>query len=334
MRKRYLLLLFFTIISSGQNVYICTNSPKTIYRFNPDHTSTFICNVYNTSGVLQDIAISPDGRFFVNTSNKIYELIIETGQATLLATLPPTAYTSLVCSNDYWLYSIAEPSLDLIRYSILTGAVETVGHVGHPTSGDLTFYKGNLIFQSWTGDGDYFMMAYNLQTGVVNDIMCLPGVAMLWGLATLFIDCDIDGEILAVSGMQNMFSMAFPDSLTPFQYPTNPAYQSGMMGMASDNEHLGSLCPSVTLDYLECQNLSIPQINSGEIATYPVPSKDIVYFELDDVREVAICTLSGQLLKKINQHVNAVNVSEFETGVYILKIRTSKQSFTKKIIKL
>ena len=70
---------------------------------------------------------------------------------------------------------------------------------------------------------------------------------------------------------------------------------------------------------------------------YPNPAKDIVYIEFSpdvDCQSVEIYTLDGRLLKSQNNNFDKINITNLNSGVYLMKVRMSDGSeFTERIVK-
>ncbi len=103
---------------------------------------------------LGDIAIAPNGKIYslrngFNTNLEILEVDFTNNLATLIATLPiPTSGSySLTCSNNFELFALGS-NYELWKYNLITGNSSFVANLGSSSPGDITFYKGNIIFQS------------------------------------------------------------------------------------------------------------------------------------------------------------------------------------------
>ncbi|MGI9526419.1 MAG: T9SS type A sorting domain-containing protein [Weeksellaceae bacterium] len=69
-----------------------------------------------------------------------------------------------------------------------------------------------------------------------------------------------------------------------------------------------------------------------QMSIYPNPVHDFVNIKVDeDIEYVSIYSMNGELVKK--DSTSKINVGELEKGTYILKVKTTTQTFTKKFIK-
>ncbi|MDD2192000.1 MAG: T9SS type A sorting domain-containing protein, partial [Bacteroidales bacterium] len=76
----------------------------------------------------------------------------------------------------------------------------------------------------------------------------------------------------------------------------------------------------------------------NEILVYPNPTKDEVYIRAkgEQINSYSLCNISGQLLlksEKIKTKSEKLNLSAFTKGVYILKVVTDKNVYSRKVIK-
>jgi len=331
----YVLMLLQLFVSSrvqAQTIYGVSNEKK-IYRINEDYTSTYLSTAGPTPFLIGDIAISPAGVMYGVAQNSIYQINPQTGQTTFIVELPPCCYVSLVCSNDFELYMINSSQKSLYKYNLLTNTITNVAYLGFYTSGDLTFYKGNLIFQTWSDDGSvYIVKAYNLASGNLVDILCHPGYLQLWGLTTKYNSCD-SGTILAINPNNELLDMNFEDQTfteLPFVFPSTEV----LYGLASTNEYLGSLCTSQELENLACM-LSIDDFKKNKVTLYPVPTDDQLYLgNIDAVSNIWIYDMTGKMVKKQSgQSIKEIAVSDLVKGIYLLKIENDEGTFIKKFVK-
>ena len=67
---------------------------------------------------------------------------------------------------------------------------------------------------------------------------------------------------------------------------------------------------------------------------YPNPVKDILYISTPDMRNITIATITGSVM--LNQDVKddklSIDVNDFNKGIYILRISTSTETITEKIV--
>jgi len=78
--------------------------------------------------------------------------------------------------------------------------------------------------------------------------------------------------------------------------------------------------------------LTSPDISkASEFAIYPNPAKDILQISGMDVASVKIYSLAGQMLKEV-QNSAVVNVSDMETGIYLIDVKDQDDISYKELI--
>ena len=77
---------------------------------------------------------------------------------------------------------------------------------------------------------------------------------------------------------------------------------------------------------------SLPQITVSQIEIYPNPASEKLYVKTlsNEIPMLQLYSLNGTLLKKVK--ANEIDIKEFNTGTYILKIQTEKGIFGKTIV--
>ncbi|WP_310992195.1 VPS10 domain-containing protein [Aequorivita marina] len=94
------------------------------------------------------------------------------------------------------------------------------------------------------------------------------------------------------------------------------------LGLVRYNINLATL--SITSELVENNTVSI----------YPNPVKNsFAINSYDSIEAVTIYNMAGQKLKKVNNVNEAINISDLVSGMYVVKVKTSKGTLTKRIIK-
>ncbi|MFD2601040.1 T9SS type A sorting domain-containing protein [Flavobacterium suzhouense] len=78
---------------------------------------------------------------------------------------------------------------------------------------------------------------------------------------------------------------------------------------------------------------SFPKSNA---LVYPNPASDVLHFQTTDgttIDRATIYDLSGRLMKEYNNINSSISISDLQTGTYIIKLVSGKETFTQKIIK-
>ena len=81
----------------------------------------------------------------------------------------------------------------------------------------------------------------------------------------------------------------------------------------------------------EQNDLSTEELAQVDFTVYPNPTKDILNVKADKLIESTVMTLNGQELLKSKE--SSINLSNLNTGIYLLMIETENGTFSKKIIK-
>ena len=78
-------------------------------------------------------------------------------------------------------------------------------------------------------------------------------------------------------------------------------------------------------------------INKAEESTVkigPNPVSDILYITAEDVLNVNVFDKEGICVKSASSNVSTINVSDLSTGIYYVKVKTTKEEKTVKVVKL
>jgi len=215
----------------------------------------------------------------------------------------------------------------------MTNGLTTVAYMGYEPSGDLAFYKGNLICQTLHENGQvYTIKAYNPETGTLKDLFCDLNPLNFYGMASVSNDCG-DETIYATNDMGNFFIVDFDNQTYSQQSIQFPADEISFW-LACTNEYLGSLCTVQDLEDLQC-TLLLNTNSKKDIVIYPNPAKDVIYFKnYEQIGEITIWDLTGKQIKSINKaSISEIDISNLAAGIYVLKIKEGENYSIRKIIK-
>ena len=240
-------LLMLLCLSTGiSQTYYLSTVDNEIYRLEADNTLEYVFAVNGLQSQIFDIAISVNGTFYAMAGSKIIEIDASDGSFDILVSLPAeeVAYTSLVCNDQGELFYINNDSKELYKYVIADQTIELIDNLGYNTPGDLTFYKGNIIFPSYP-----YIRAYNLENSSLSDIHCLPEVnSLIWGIANDFSSCT-SNRILASTASKEIWEINIEED-TISVLPIN-TLDLTIYGMASLNEYAAADC-SAQLESISC----------------------------------------------------------------------------------
>lgn len=78
---------------------------------------------------------------------------------------------------------------------------------------------------------------------------------------------------------------------------------------------------------------SVNEINNNNIVLYPNPAEDFITIECDNITKVEIYNALGQNIDKIECDNNLrISTSEYNPGIYILRIHINNRVYTKKVV--
>ncbi|GEM_PF-2452247 len=89
---------------------------------------------------------------------------------------------------------------------------------------------------------------------------------------------------------------------------------------------------SLTANFQDVTGLT--ELEGAELSIYPNPAKDEVSVKSNElINEIKLITLSGQVVKSIvvDSHESVINISNLQTGVYLIQIHTDKGIATDRV---
>jgi len=328
-------LIFICVVEIlAQNIFFST-SDNEIFRLNEDNSITSITSVVGLSDAIWDIAISPDNEFYGLVKNEIIKINILDGSFEVVTELPSLIdnygfdeffYSSLVCSNNYELFTLENETTVLYKYNILEDTLVELDTIGSYTPGDMTFYKGNL-FIAQNGK----IKAYNLQSKTLKTIFCLPSENyFLWGLANDFDNCD-ENKIISSNPNGGIWELnietGVSDSILSVEDIT-------IYGLASINENLASYC-RFEFEEINCTTTSIQNPKPEKLTIYPNPTHGSFFINSNlDIKKVEIYDLEGKLNKIIINPFDEIDVTFLNSGFYFLKCYSKNEISLVKFVKL
>lgn len=130
------------------------------------------------------------------------------------------------------------------------------------------------------------------------------------------------------------FTAATPATLT-----STPAAAITELGGVLLRQDANNLTPAITFDELRvatttAQLLSVAQNEIAGLSIFPNPADDVLYIqtELNEVKNVAIFDVLGKQVVNTTTSSNEVNVSNLNSGVYIVKITEAGKTATRKLV--
>lgn len=335
--KKLLLLLLMACGANAQTVYLNTNQNK-IYRANPDNSITLIVT---TDILLNDIAIDTNGNFYgISNTARIVSINMQTGVTAVLATLPgppSSGAKSLVCNYLNELFVVDNDNQSkLYKYSIANNQLEVVATL-EMTPGDLTFYKGNLIFPGPTFGNEAWIKAYDFQTQTIKTIFCgSPLGTNFWfyGITNRYTSCgenEIIGwqELVYIYDIEN--AMVTPSGLSP-------VINANIMmvnGLASDNEYMASNPDCyVNLEGIDCALGMAENAFEASLEIFPNPTRGTFSIQSkNEITSFEILDVNGRSIQKLDPKSQTVDISNLQNGLYLVKVTANHQTMFKKLVK-
>jgi hypothetical protein len=120
---------------------------------------------------------------------------------------------------------------------------------------------------------------------------------------------------------------------------TSGSYSSAYIVKFNDPSFIVPFVGGDTLNDRQPQSLNDISIQKGnEILVYPNPTKDEVYIRTkgEQINSYSLCNISGQLLlndEKVKTNSQKISLRNFPKGVYILKVVTNKNVYSRKVVK-
>lgn len=336
-RSIFLLLACLSIAgaSYGQTLYIST-AENEIFQIKDDNTISLVTSVSGLGKSIFDIAISPSNQFYGIVADEIIEIDIQNGSFTRLNTLPrwinDNTYTSLVCSDKNELYAINNNSLELYKYSIEDDTTELVAKINATTPGDLTIYRGSLVFPEFP-----YLKAFNLTDKTLTNIFCIPVVnGLIWGMGVQSDRCD-GGKVFGTSAVGEIWEFNINSGNTTI-LPINTMGVT-IYGMASDNEYLSTDCqfqfePRLCGDDTLNTSATILPLPAIQIDLYPNPVLENLHIDSQQsIQQLSIYDISGKVITTSRNIDKQVFVGDLADGIYLVALWTEKGYYTKKIVK-
>jgi alpha-tubulin suppressor-like RCC1 family protein len=115
---------------------------------------------------------------------------------------------------------------------------------------------------------------------------------------------------------------------------SNNLYSMGYNGSGALGD--GTLIDKNTPILFNCSTLSISEFYNDTVSIYPNPCKDFLNIEFkneNEINKVTISDISGKILLEENNANSKIDLTNFKTGVYVIKINSNEKVIYKKILK-
>ena len=80
--------------------------------------------------------------------------------------------------------------------------------------------------------------------------------------------------------------------------------------------------------------VSTPEIVTSHLNIYPNPANDFVVIEAKNISEITILDLSGKVIYQTNTNSpkTRIDISSFNTGVYLLSVKDNDALYSQKLV--
>ena len=96
-------------------------------------------------------------------------------------------------------------------------------------------------------------------------------------------------------------------------------------GCSSSNIRMIHIIPSISIDNIRTKS---------SLKIYPNPATDVININFDNkIDYIEIYNVSGQKVFETQNNKNSINVSEYPTGIYVIKIKNDKTLYFEKFLK-
>ena len=165
---------------------------------------------------------------------------------------------------------------------------------------------------------------------------------------------DADYFLLSIKGYNNntytdsvgFYLADFQDSDNVNDYIINAwtAVNLSSLGMvdslsfsltSSDNGDWGMNTPAYfCMDDITLSAVGVSEITASNISVFPNPAKDFVMVKANNISEISIIDLSGKVVYRnvLNSSEERIDISTFDSGIYIISITDDISVYTQKLI--
>lgn len=166
-----------------------------------------------------------------------------------------------------------------------------------------------------------FSQTYSESTFAQDNVSPVP--AKLCHLKLRFIDVNAQPMLMYEDGS------TFDDQF----FTACGSENSGAFDTADCTNYPGMQMPNDTFDN-SLPVLSVDGLDSVKINIYPIPTKGLLYVDINNNSDYAVTDLNGKLITKgvFLNGTNQIDLSRYEAGVYFLRIVNADRIQTKKII--
>jgi len=305
---------------SGQEIYLSTTN-NSIYRLDTGFVLTLVTTALYPKA-LTDIAFSSEGKLYGVAKEDIVEINLQTGETNLLKQLPGHDYSyAMGCSDEDKLYLRGQWSDVLYAYDLHAHEFQLINYLGNDQTYDLTFYRGNLMYQS---EYHNIINVYDLIEQKFSKIACKPNYPRIEGLSSSMDSCGTE-HVYLVDDLSILYEINFQNHLvTPLHF--YPTLEYRFSGMASRSEHIGSTCYS-HLQSVICMNYELVGLKEVDASStskiFPNPADSKINIQLTEpfFTLIEIVDIFGRTLLQINNEESTeieADISQLPAGMFFI----------------
>lgn len=219
----------------------------------------------------------------------------------------------------------------IFEYDLTTGfnklhELEYDGVNGSRPYGNLLQFDLNTLYGMTSeggANGDGVIFQFNIQTNTYTKVFdfndALTGANPLGSLTLL------NNKLYGVTSKGGVHNLG-----TVFEF--NPQNSTFTKTVDFDSQN-GRLPVTTSLVVLNRNTLSTNNFEENKLIVYPNPVSETLHISTANaLRSVIIYDLFGKELYASEQSSNQIDVSAYQAGIYILKVKTNRGDFTQKII--
>lgn len=245
------------------------------------------------------------------------------------------------------------PNGFILKYNS-AGAVQWVKQIGK-VLGSTGSYDCNLYFLKNIGSNLYALGVYQVQADLNPDpldtfVLRAYGNT---GSALFAAKYDVDGKFVSAISIddtvQNQFAMTTESAagfeLLKGQLVMAGTFQKGVDFDAGSGVKILTCDPSGTLysfdkdvfvasyDFGGGANGLSESVGKESILVYPNPAQNLLHINVKDkINNIQVFALDGKQVFQTSSETDAIDMSSFERGIYLISIETTNGIFTRKII--
>ncbi|MEO1713887.1 MAG: hypothetical protein AAFU60_11205, partial [Bacteroidota bacterium] len=311
--------------------FLVSNGSNELFEVDENLNVTSLAQFEFTYGIFFDLAVSPAGTLYAITDAEfLVSLDIATESVQVVGQLPYGVgiYTALVGQSDGTLLAIDNANGSLVQIDASNGAILEVTEFGQFSPGDLTFYRGNLIFP---GSNLNF---YTYEEGLDPfPIACTE--AQIFGLANFMEECSAD-LIYAFDGDANVYHYV-PDNQSLELLGNIFTSTQNIFGATTFNEWEAGLCPMESLVEIDCDALSTDEPKRLDWFISPNPTPGLINLsihELNIPERIELLNVASHALLRF-PYQDQIDLTDLSAGLYFLSIYDTTGALlgTQKLVK-